>query len=241
MKSGGDSMERIVPTALEAGDTTGEATLALHLERYHWAASQLPAGLILDLACGVGYGSVIIAGRDEASRVVGADLSADALGIAAHQYPHPRVRYVRGNGSTWARDARFDGVCSLETIEHVENPEAFVVDLAGVLRPGGILVASVPVTPSVDANPHHRTDFSTASFRVLGARAGLLPIAEFRQVQPFSPVRILTRTERRAKDLRPGLMGYYLRHPLGAWRRALATIRYGFNNHYLTVAWQKPR
>ena len=39
-------------------------------------------------------------------------------------------------------------------------------------------------------------------------------------------------------DLRPNLLGYYLTHPGAALRRAAATLRYGFSNRYLTVAWR---
>ena len=108
-----------------------------------------------------------------------------------------------------------------------------------MLRPGGILVASVPVTPSVDANPHHRTDFSPKSFLNLGARAGFVATAQLLQVQPYSVRRILARQEARTQDLRRGLLRYYASHPGAVWRRVTSTLRFGFANHYLTVVWQR--
>jgi SAM-dependent methyltransferase len=234
-----DSMERIVPDALEAGDATGQATLALHLERYRWAAARLPDGATLDVACGVGYGSVLLAERSKTASVAAGDLAAEALSVARRQFSHPRVHYVRGSGSGWARSSRFVAIVSLETIEHVPDPQGFLRELVEKLAPGGVLVASVPVTPSVDANPHHLTDFSRRSLLALGARCGLVPFDELRQRQPYAPIRILARTERRAQDLRPHLFRYYLSHPGSAWRRMVATLRHGFANHYLTVAWRK--
>lgn len=236
---GHDSMERIVPDALEPGDATGQATLQLHLERYRWAAARLPDGATLDLACGVGYGSVMLAERSTTAFVVGGDLAAEALLVAREQFRHPRVHYARGAGSGWLRAERFAGIVSLETIEHVPDPEGFLRELVDRLAPGGVLVASVPVTPSVDANPHHLTDFSRASLLALGARCGLVAYDELRQRQPYAPIRILARTERRAQDLRPQLWRYYLTHPDAAVRRLVATLRHGFVNHYLTVAWRK--
>lgn len=234
-----DSLERIVPNALDHDDVTGRATLALHVERYAWAIHHLPAGPTLDLACGVGYGSVMLASRDDISRVVAGDIAAAALAEARRSYRHPRVAHVRGDGAGWCRSEAFAAIVSLETVEHVASPKALLEDFVRLLRPDGVLVTSVPVTPSVDANPHHRTDFTVGSLLALGRSVGLEPIAQLRQVQRYSPVAVVSRSERRTRDLRPSLLRYYLQHPGAAWRRLAATLRYGFTNHYLTVAWVK--
>ncbi len=233
------SMERIVPESLRPGDATGQATLELHLERYRWAAARVPDGATLDLACGVGYGSVMLAERNRNGFVVGVDLSADALRVARTQYRHPQVHYVRGSGSSCLRPGQFRAIVSLETLEHVPEPEFFLRELVDRLHPDGVLVASVPVSPSVDANPHHLTDFSRSSLLELGERCGLVAYDELRQRQPYAPVRILTRSERRAQDLRPQLWRYYLANPKAALHRVIATARHGFVNHYLTVAWRR--
>ncbi|MBK7594037.1 MAG: class I SAM-dependent methyltransferase [Gemmatimonadetes bacterium] len=236
---GVDSLERIVPAQLASDDVTGRATLALHLERYAWAVQQVPHGLTLDLACGVGYGSVMLATRDADSFVVAADIAASALDEARRSYRHARVAHVRGDGAGWCRPGRFAAIVSLETVEHVDDPHGLLRDFARLLREDGVLVTSVPVTPSVDANPHHRTDFTEASLLALGRAVGLEPVAMLRQVQPYSPIAVVSRTERRTRDLRPSLLQYYLHHPTAAWRRLWATLRHGFTNHYLTVAWTK--
>ena len=229
-----------MPGALRHGDSTGADTLALHLERYHWAAARLQPGVILDLACGVGYGSVLLADLNPGTRVVGADISRDALSEARRTYQHPRVAFVRGNGGGALQSARFDTIVSLETIEHVPDPGQFFSELVDLLVPGGRLIASVPVTPSVDVNPHHRTDFTKRSFLALGEQRGLRMLDSHLQIQRFQPLRILTRTEQRTRDLRPHLFRYYLSHPTAAVKRLATTLRHGFSNHYLTVAWQKP-
>jgi hypothetical protein len=128
---------------------------------------------------------------------------------------------------------------SLETLEHVSDPAVLFAGLVSALQPQGILVASVPVTPSVDANPHHVTDFTAAEFLALGRGHGLVALAQFEQRQTYSPVAVLARRERRTRDLRRGLLGYYLRHPAALRRRLFALARFGFANRYLTVAWRK--
>lgn len=55
------SVERLVPSVLSDKDITGDKSLALHLERYRFAAQQVAGGHVLDMACGVGYGSAEMA------------------------------------------------------------------------------------------------------------------------------------------------------------------------------------
>ena len=52
------SLERLVPDDLLKEEATGLETFRLHIERYAFAAQKLRgANSILDIACGVGYGS----------------------------------------------------------------------------------------------------------------------------------------------------------------------------------------
>jgi SAM-dependent methyltransferase len=134
----------------------------------------------------------------------------------------------------------FDTIVSIETIEHLPDPEGFLARLVGLLRPGGVLVASVPVTPSVDANPHHLHDFSERSFRRLLAPHGLGERDSLVQDQPYPLVAILARREPRLREVRRGLPAWYAAHPGSLARRIASTLRHGFKNRYLTLALQAP-
>lgn len=236
-----DSLERLVPEEIAEGESTGRETLELHLARYRFAAAQARPGRLLDMACGVGYGTALMAreatGIEEA---VGVDLSAEAVAFARERYQVPRVRFENANAMEFDDPAGFDTVVSLETIEHVDDPRTLIGRLVRLVRPGGVLIASVPVTPSVDVNWHHRHDFTARSFRALLAPHGLVERQAFEQVQPVNPVAVATRSEARMKDARPNLPGYYLRHPGAFLRRIGATLRHGFCNKYLTLALEKP-
>ena len=235
---GADSLERIVPHTLAADEATGQETLRLHLERYRFAAGHLRSGRILDIACGVGYGSVVLADAGPGNRVVGADLAIAALQTAHHYYPHQRVSLARTDGGASFRPAAFDSIVCLETLEHVPDPRAFLAGLVGLLVTGGMLIGSVPVTPSVDANPHHLTDFTERSFLRMGAVAGLEVVATLDQEQRYPPLAMIFRTERRARDLRRNLLAFYLNNPGSLGRRLGSLWRDGFRNRYLTVAWR---
>ena len=129
--------ERFIPGT--AGEIWHE-----HWHRYHFAAP-LVAGLeVLDVACGEGYGSALLAAR--AASVIGADIAQTAVN-------HAQVRYaaVANLGFRQAdcatlpfADASFDVVVSFETIEHIRVQEPFLDEVRRVLRPDGLLILSCP-------------------------------------------------------------------------------------------------
>jgi SAM-dependent methyltransferase len=237
-----DSLERLVPDALDPGDAAARATLALHLERYEFAAGVARAGRLLDLACGVGYGTQLLLEHNPSLRsAVGVDLSPEAIAHAAARYGGGRASFVAADALSYRDLDGFDTIVSLETLEHVDDPEGLLANLVSMLRPGGVLVASVPTTPSVDLNPHHRHDFSEDSFLALGARHGLCERDRLHQVQRVALGASWRGRRFRREQLRANLPAWYLAHPHALLRRIGATLRHGFANHYLTLAWERER
>jgi SAM-dependent methyltransferase len=155
--------ERIVPDETEAG------IVALHAARYEFACAWCDDREVLDAACGVGYGSALLAAR--ARRVVGIDLSDDAIAYARLHYAGDGIEFRQMDVQTLDfGDELFDVVCSFETLEHLDDPAAAVGEFARVLRPGGTLVASTPqaeVTTHEPTNPFHRVELSAADFESL--------------------------------------------------------------------------
>lgn len=242
MSTDSGTLERLVPDELSAQDATGRATLELHLERYAFAARRARPGRLLDIACGVGYGTRHVSQRAEGlTLALGVDVSESAVGYARERYGGPGVEFRVADAMTFEDPEGFDTIVSLETVEHLEDPQGFVGHVVGLLRPEGVLVASVPTTPSVDVNHHHLHDFTPDSFRRLVAGLDLREIDALAQVQKVDWMAVLLRRETRMQDARPNLPAYYARHPGALLRRIGATLRHGFANHYLTLAWQRTR
>lgn len=231
------TLERLVPDELLIDEATGRQTFALHLERYEFAVQHLHgASSVLDIACGVGYGSQLLKHSLPTTMVIGVDSSAEAIDYANARYARSGLSFMVANAMSF-EGGPFHAVVSLETIEHLPNPQQFV-DRAVIklLRPGGIFIGSVPVTPSMDANPHHLHDFTASSFSKLLAAHGLTEFARLQQVQPYSPLAVITRSERRMHSMRPNLLAYYRRNPGKALLRLKSLVVDGFNNQYLTIA-----
>jgi 2-polyprenyl-3-methyl-5-hydroxy-6-metoxy-1,4-benzoquinol methylase len=242
MKMQVSTIERLVPDQVAPDDITGQATLKLHRQRYEFAAEHLKPGRLLDIACGVGYGTHLMA--EKASSIVeaiGVDLSREAVEYAKKYYASRRIQFQQHDAMTFADERGFDSIVSVETVEHMPDPIGLINHLVGLIRSGGVFIASVPTTPSVDVNPYHLHDFTERSFRSMVTVHGLRELACLRQVQPYPLIRTLKREESRMKDMRQRLMAYYLRHPWALTKRLWATQRYGFTNRYLTVVWQKVR
>jgi 2-polyprenyl-3-methyl-5-hydroxy-6-metoxy-1,4-benzoquinol methylase len=235
------SLERLVPDSLDTSDVTGQATLRLHVERYEFAAKYVRPGRLLDIACGAGFGTQILKARGgDTVSAVGVDIDPEAVAYASSRYAEADVEFRVSEAENFEDSENFDLIVSLETVEHVRNPGMLLARLVSLLRPGGVLVASVPTTPSVDLNPHHRHDFTSRSFRALLASHDLEEIEAFEQVQPVNVWSLLRRQERRMGDLRRNLPAYYLANPGAFARRIHSTLRYGFANRYLTLACQRP-
>jgi hypothetical protein len=121
----------------------------------------------------------------------------------------------------------------------VEDPQQLFEHLVSLLAPAGRFIASVPVTPSVDANPHHKTNFSARSFRKMGTEHSLAYVGSMQQIQRFNPVAVATGKETRSASLRQNLPLFYLRNPSHLGLRLWSIVWNGFVNKYLTVVWQR--
>ena len=167
--------EGVPPLAL-----TGERTLPdvpeenywfrRHLAVYEWIAARCGGLDVVDMACGEGYGTDVLARR--AARVTGVDANPEAHAHAAAKYTAPGLRFVRDLVDRHSEPC--DAVVFLQTIEHVEEPEAVLRHFREMLRPGGTVYVSTPNVLTLapegaekSDNPWHLKEYRPEEFREL--------------------------------------------------------------------------
>jgi ubiquinone/menaquinone biosynthesis C-methylase UbiE len=126
------------------------------LWRYRWANQHCGDKDVLDVPCGMGWGSSLITG---ARSLTGVDLSPDAITEANGRYGHKGKFLVGDMSKLEFPDASFDVICCLEGIEHVpvEVGQSFLRESSRIVRQEGTLLMSSPYcrTKPHSGNPFH--------------------------------------------------------------------------------------
>ena len=165
------------PDGVPPLELTGERTLPnvpeenywfrRHLAVYEWIGAQVRDKRVVDLACGEGYGSDVLA--ETAANVIGVDANPEA-------HDHARLRYVRANLS-FERDlvenvGRFkglDAVVFLQTIEHIEDVPGLLANIVGaaplafISTPNRLTLA--PEGAQKSDNPWHLREYTIGEYR----------------------------------------------------------------------------
>lgn len=235
-----NTLERIIPDQL-GEDSFDQITLQLHTERYQFATRHARPGMILDIACGTGYGAYQILQSDKFrdSHIRAVDIAPDTIEYAGKRYAHPRIDFICDDALNYSDTSLYDSIVSLETIEHLYDPKSFITRLYQLMNKEGVLIISAPVTPSTDGNPHHFSDFTARGFKKLLNESGLRITAELLQEQPYSLSDLLFPKNKRLSQTRRHLLKYYLQHPAIFFTRIRSLIMDGFKNKYLTLALRK--
>lgn len=129
---------------------------------------------VLDAGCGTGA-MLELFGTWPNVEASGTDSSPDALAYTRSRGHH---RVVLGDLQQLPFESEtFDVVTALDVIEHVEDDAHAVAELKRVLKPLGVLVATVPAYQFLwsphDEALHHKRRYDAGSFRALLAGAGL--------------------------------------------------------------------
>lgn len=138
-----------------------------HTDRYALAAQYIDAnGLVLDLGCGVGYGSWYLAQNSHSGLVCGVDGSIECIMHARKYFSHAKTSFFCKNLDDPRRlfHLKFDLVVCFELLEHVRNDLELLNNIFYILKPAGKLILSVPNEASFPfastMNPYHFRHYS---------------------------------------------------------------------------------
>lgn len=166
---------------LETGIFT--ETTVEHLHRYALAMEVLKGKKILDIACGEGYGSSLLA--SVAASVTGVDKDKQVIRDAAEKYRKENLQFLEGDCTAIpCGDKAFDAVVSFETLEHVGEHDTMLEEIKRVLQPGGLLLISTPDKKNYSdrtgyQNPFHVKELYAGEFSALLQR-------HFKNIQVFN-------------------------------------------------------
>jgi SAM-dependent methyltransferase len=176
-------VQRDQPPGVPPLELTGERTLPdvpeenywyrRHLAVYDWIAVRVHGRRVVDLACGEGYGTAVLART--ADSVVGVDANPDAFEHASLRYGGGNISFERDMIERWSGDV--DCVVLLQTIEHVQDPGAVLTRLRELVGPKGVAYVSTPNVLTLapqgaerSGNPWHVREYRPAEYRALCER-----------------------------------------------------------------------
>jgi ubiquinone/menaquinone biosynthesis C-methylase UbiE len=134
-----------------------------HWERYIFASDFIKGDKIVDVACGPAYGTALLS-KSSNQRVIGLDVDENTVKISTKNYG-TFCDFFHISGYSWPFESNsIDSVVSLETFEHLDDPDSFLTEAHRVLKPGGNLILSTPLNETTGRfkpeNPFHLREYT---------------------------------------------------------------------------------
>lgn len=144
----------------------------LSMQRYEFASRFLRANdFVLDVPCGTGYGSAILASNG--NRVHGMDIDEASVSYAQDRYKYPNLSFGTGD-MTLCDLPNVDFITCLDGLEHVSDGRSLIERFVAALSEVGILVVSVPINEleitGGQHNPYHMAEYTPESLKELLSR-----------------------------------------------------------------------
>ena len=129
-----------------------------HLHRYAVASEYIKDKIVLDIACGEGYGSNLMSVN--ASFVYSVDIDEETIESAKLKYKKNNIEFLTGSTSSIPiKDNSIDVVVSFETIEHHDKHNEMLEEIKRVLKPNGLLIISTPDKLYYSDNRKYNNEF----------------------------------------------------------------------------------
>ena len=179
------------PLHMDMSRETGPRSDA-HMARYDLAAQWVRAGdRVLDCACGLGYGTAMLANLSAGRCFLGVDLSAAAVDYARECFAFGEcLSFQQGDATDLAfiADGTVDMLVSFETMEHLPDYGNFMREARRILKPDGRIILSVPNLwcdeTGNDPNPYHFHVFDLEKITSTLTAVGFIVEARYAQSAP---------------------------------------------------------
>ncbi len=130
-----------------------------HIHRYAYATQFVRNKRVLDLACGEGYGSYLLA--KTATSVMGVDIDETSIKHARNKYIKQNLEFKAGSITEVpiGGEALFDVAVCFEAIEHIEDHPKLLSEVKRLLTPAGVFIVSTPNKPVYTDEPQFNNPF----------------------------------------------------------------------------------
>lgn len=182
---------------VDKDDLSWELYSGDHLQRYDYFKDFYKDKIILDAACGSGYGSEIMI-KNGAKKVIGIDVDKNIIEKNKKKYHYSNLEFYELACEN-IRDLKvsFDLIVSFETIEHLKSPDEFIKQTYQVLNKDGLLIISSPNVKRFSAylpeqtNEYHLHEFDFDELKQLLIKENFKIIQSYHQSESLEFLRYL--------------------------------------------------
>src|SRR6266404_632053 len=130
-----------------------------HLHRYAYATQLVQNKRVLDLACGEGYGSSLLAKTAES--VVGIDIDERAIKHARNKYIKQNLEFKVGSITEVpiTGERLFEVAVCFEALEHIEDHRKLLSEVKRLLTSDGVFIVSTPNKTVYSDEPQFNNPF----------------------------------------------------------------------------------
>jgi len=166
-----------------------------------WALGKYCPGLrsFLEIGCGTGYVLSGIANAFPGTQLHGSEIFSAGLNYAAAR--QPKIAFMQMDARNIPFVDEFDAIGAFDVLEHIKQDEQVLVQMHQALKPGGIMLLTVPQHPwlwsSVDNYSLHVRRYSAKELQVKVRASGFRILHSTSFISSLLPVMLLSRLAKR--------------------------------------------
>jgi ubiquinone/menaquinone biosynthesis C-methylase UbiE len=119
--------------------------LMMHASIYQWAAKKFPPGWVIDLGSEIGIGVALMESVNGEIELLACDIDLVSLKTSTEQGDRNTNKRIQADGAFLPmRSNTLSGLCMVNIIHLVEDPEKILTECYRVLKPGSQAVICIP-------------------------------------------------------------------------------------------------
>lgn len=136
----------------------------VHKKTYEFASAKIKNKKNLDIGCGNGYGSFLLANYGKST--LGLDIDKPSIDYAKDHFPQKNLQFINSSLENFKTTKIFDSATCFQTIEHIKDTDVFIKKINSLLHKKGIVLFSTPNSQHNHVvSPYHVKEYSPEEFK----------------------------------------------------------------------------